>query len=141
MEHMRQVAMLALREVFRPEFINRLDEIVVYRQLEREQIRRIVDIQLGRLQSRLRRRQLSLEISDAAKDYLAHTGYDPQFGARPLKRAIQRHLEDVLARRVLQGDFPAESTIRVDYDGSELVVLVEQPAAVAPVNGQRAVEA
>src|SRR5690606_11105034 len=100
MEHMRQVAMLALREVFRPEFINRLDEIVVYRRRAQEQIRRIVDIQLGRLQARLRRRQLSLEISDAAKDYLAHIGYDPQFGARPLKRAIQRHLEDVLARRV-----------------------------------------
>ncbi len=141
MDQMRQVAMLALRDVFRPEFINRLDEIVVYRRLEQEQIRRIVDIQLTRLQGRLRRRQLSLEVSDAAKDYLAQTGYDPQFGARPLKRAIQRHLEDVLARRVLQGDFPAEATVRVDYDGSDLTLSASAPAQPQPTAERPGVEA
>jgi ATP-dependent Clp protease ATP-binding subunit ClpB len=117
---MREAAMLALREIFRPEFINRLDEIVVYRRLERDQIRKIVDIQLRRLTARLQRRDLALEVSDTAKDFLANIGYDPQFGARPLKRAIQHHLEDQLARRVLNGDFQAGTTIVVDTDGSQL---------------------
>jgi ATP-dependent Clp protease ATP-binding subunit ClpB len=119
-DQMRDVAMLALRDVFRPEFINRLDEIVVYRRLERDQIRRIVDVQLQRLAKRLARRDLSLEVSEAAKDFLANAGYDPQFGARPLKRAIQRHLEDPLARRVLGGEFVAQSEVRVGFVDGEL---------------------
>jgi ATP-dependent Clp protease ATP-binding subunit ClpB len=94
-----------------------LDEIVVYHRLERTQIRRIVDIQLARLAGRLRRRDLTLEVSDAAKEHLAELGYDPQFGARPLKRAIQRYLEDPLAQRVLGGQFLPQTTIVVDRDG------------------------
>jgi ATP-dependent Clp protease ATP-binding subunit ClpB len=84
-------------------------------------LRRIVDIQLGSLADRLRVRELGLELSDAAKDFLAEIGWDPQFGARPLKRAIQKHLEDVLARRVLAGEFVPGETITVDRQGSELV--------------------
>lgn len=118
-EQMRQVAMLALGSVFRPEFINRLDEIVVYRRLERAQLGRIVDIQLTRLTSRLARRELGLEVTPKAREQLAEIGYDPQFGARPLKRAIQRHLEDPLARRLLAGEFPQNSTIKVDHVGNE----------------------
>jgi ATP-dependent Clp protease ATP-binding subunit ClpB len=110
----RSVALEALRRVFRPEFINRLDEIVVYHRLGRDQIRRIVDIQLQRLHGRLAQRELSLAISEEAKDYLGELGWDPQFGARPLGRAIRKHLEDELAKRVLSGEFMPGDTIFVD---------------------------
>jgi ATP-dependent Clp protease ATP-binding subunit ClpB len=113
-EKMRAAAMDALRGTFRPEFLNRLDEIVVYRRLGREQIRTIVEIQLGYLSSRLARRELKLEITNTAKDYLGEVGWDPQFGARPLKRAIQKYVEDPLARSVLEGRFTAGDTIVVD---------------------------
>ncbi len=114
LEQAQNTAMAALRQHFRPEFINRLDEIVVFRRLGREQIRSIVDIQLGYLVERLAQRELSLEITDAAKDFLAEVGWDPQFGARPLKRAIQKHLEDGLARHVIAGEFTPGDTIMVD---------------------------
>jgi ATP-dependent Clp protease ATP-binding subunit ClpB len=109
-----------VRKAFRPEFLNRLDESVVFRPLERGQIRQIVDIQLDRFRDRLTRRDLKLEMSDGAKDYLAEMGWDPQYGARPLKRAIQRNLEDALAKRVLAGEFPAGTTILVDRRGGDL---------------------
>ncbi|MFO7180106.1 MAG: ATP-dependent chaperone ClpB, partial [Pseudomonadota bacterium] len=99
----RKVAMEALRRHFRPEFINRLDEIVVFGRLERDELRRIVDIQLAQLAQRLAARELGLVVTEPAKDLLAEVGWDPQFGARPLKRAIQRHLEDALARRGFGG--------------------------------------
>ncbi|HYO94339.1 MAG TPA: ATP-dependent chaperone ClpB [Polyangiaceae bacterium] len=114
----RAVAMEALKTHFRPEFINRLDEIVIYRRLGREHLRRIVDIQLSHLSERLEQRELSLELSDAVKDFLAEVGWDPQYGARPLKRAIQRHLEDKLAQRVLAGEFLPGDTILVELSGA-----------------------
>jgi ATP-dependent Clp protease ATP-binding subunit ClpB len=113
-EMTRGVALEALRRVFRPEFINRLDEIVVYHRLAREQIRRIVEIQLQRLHLKLAQRDLSLAISEEAKDYLGELGWDPQFGARPLGRAIRKHLEDELAKRVLSGELGPGDTIFVD---------------------------
>jgi ATP-dependent Clp protease ATP-binding subunit ClpB len=113
-ELVRTTAMAALRGHFRPEFINRLDEIVIYRRLGRDQIRSVVEIQLGHLISRLKHRDVQLEVTTAAKDYLAELGWDPQFGARPLKRAIQRHLEDELARRVLGGEFTPGDVITID---------------------------
>ncbi|HEX4339377.1 MAG TPA: ATP-dependent chaperone ClpB [Polyangiaceae bacterium] len=113
-EEMREVAMESLRGIFRPEFLNRLDEVVVYRRLGREQIRSIVDIQLQYLAHRLARRDLALEITDTAKDYLGEVGWDPQYGARPLKRAIQKNVEDELARRVLEGQFSPGDTVLVD---------------------------
>ena len=103
-----------LRKAFRPEFLNRLDEIVFFRRLEKEQIRRIVDIQLGLFASRIARRDLVLEVTDRAKDFLGDVGWDPQYGARPLKRAIRKHLEDALAKRVLAGEFPPGTRIAVD---------------------------
>ncbi len=102
----RTAVMDDVRRVFRPEFLNRLDEIVFFHRLEAAQIRHIVDIQLQRFAGRLARRDLFLEISDRAKDVLAKEGWDPQYGARPLKRAIQRHLEDPLARKVLARRVP-----------------------------------
>ncbi len=127
-EQSRTIAMEALKAHFRPEFINRLDEIVVYHRLGREQLRDIVDIQLGYLAKRLAQRDLSLDVNDAAKDFLAEVGWDPQFGARPLKRAIQRYMEDALARRVLAGEFLPGDTIAVDR-GADGLTFTRQPAA------------
>jgi len=118
---MRAAAMTALRAQFRPEFINRLDEIVVFRRLGRDEIRGIVDIQLQDLGRRLARRELALEVSDAAKGLLGELGWDPQFGARPLKRAIQKHVEDVLARKVLAGEYLPGDIVEIDRVGAELV--------------------
>ncbi len=103
-----------LRKTFRPEFLNRLDETVFFRRLEKEQIRSIVDIQLARFAERLARRDLGVEVTDRAKDLLAEVGWDPQFGARPLRRAIQRYVEDPLAKRVIAGEFPPGTRIDID---------------------------
>ncbi|NII09957.1 ATP-dependent chaperone ClpB [Oleiagrimonas sp. C23AA] len=105
---------------FRPEFINRLDELVVFRPLQKAQIRAIARIQLAYLDKRLAERQLKLEVSDAALDMLASVGFDPVYGARPLKRAIQQQLENPLAQRILAGTFSAGETIEVDAHGSQL---------------------
>jgi ATP-dependent Clp protease ATP-binding subunit ClpB len=110
----RVAAMDEIRRTFRPEFLNRLDETVIFNRLDRTQIRHIVDIQLQRFGARLERRNLVLEVSERAKDFLAEAGWDPQYGARPLKRAIQRNLEDALARKVLAGEFPIGTTVVVD---------------------------
>ena len=109
-----RAVMEEVRNLFRPEFLNRLDEIVVFNRLDQSQIRRIVQIQLERFGARLGRRDLSLEVTDRAKDFLAEAGWDPQYGARPLKRAIQKNLEDALARRVLGGEFPPGTRVVVD---------------------------
>jgi ATP-dependent Clp protease ATP-binding subunit ClpB len=120
----RRVATEELRKIFRPEFLNRLDETIVFHRLEKSQIRSIVDIQLARFAKRLARRELTIDVTDAAKDYLAEIGFDPQFGARPLKRAIQHTLEDPLAKRVLAGELPAGSRIVVDRSaGGELTIV------------------
>jgi ATP-dependent Clp protease ATP-binding subunit ClpB len=101
----------ALRAHFKPEFLNRVDETIIFHQLGRDQIRRIVDIQLERVQKLLEERRLRLEVSDDAKQLLAEKGYDPHYGARPLKRVIQRMLQDPLAMKVLAGEFPEGSKI------------------------------
>jgi ATP-dependent Clp protease ATP-binding subunit ClpB len=106
-----------VRKAFRPEFVNRLDEIVVFQRLTRDDIRKIVDIQMTQFARRLARRDLSIDLTDRAKDVLGDLGFDPQYGARPLKRAIQKNVEDPLAKRVLGGDFPPGTTIRVDAGG------------------------
>jgi ATP-dependent Clp protease ATP-binding subunit ClpB len=117
----RRAVLDEIRQVFRPEFINRLDEMVVFNRLDQAQIRHIVDIQLRGFAQRLERRDLTLEMSDRAKDYLAEAGWDAQYGARPLKRAIQKNLEDPLARKVLGGEFPPGTTVVVDRGpGGEL---------------------
>ncbi len=103
-----------LRAAFRPEFLNRIDETIMFDRLGKAQIRRIVDIQLARLVKRLGERKLALEVTDGAKDWLATVGYDPQFGARPLKRAVQSEVENPLAKRLLAGEFREGDTIAVD---------------------------
>jgi ATP-dependent Clp protease ATP-binding subunit ClpB len=106
---------------FRPEFINRIDETIVFHPLDRANIRHIVDIQLQRLRERLSARDLSLVVSDAAMDLLGDIGFDPVYGARPLKRAIAQHLENALATRILQGSYLPGATIQVDVQGEELL--------------------
>jgi ATP-dependent Clp protease ATP-binding subunit ClpB len=118
----------ALRETFRPEFLNRIDEIVEFEPLTREQIGEIVELQLARLRARLAERGLSLELTDAAKEHLAEAGWDPTYGARPLKRAIQRLVENPLALRLLEGDFEEGDTVRVDVEDGELT-FEKAPAA------------
>jgi ATP-dependent Clp protease ATP-binding subunit ClpB len=110
----RAAVMEEVQRSFRPEFINRLDEIVVFRRLQREELSKIVEIQLGSLSQRLARRELAIEVTQTAKEQLGELGWDPQYGARPLKRAIQRYVEDPLARRVLAGEFAPADVIVVD---------------------------
>jgi ATP-dependent Clp protease ATP-binding subunit ClpB len=110
----------ALRGHFKPEFLNRVDEIIVFHQLGREQIDHIVEIQLARVRALLEDRRIELEVSEAAKQVLADRGYDPHYGARPLKRVIQRMVQDPLAIRILEGEFPEGSKVRVDAQDGEL---------------------
>jgi len=117
---MRRRVQEALRRELRPELLNRIDETVIFRSLGRPELARIVDIQMGRLSKLLADKGLTLELTAAARDLLGETGWDPQFGARPLKRAIQRELLDPLALRVLQGDFKPGDRIHVDADGGRL---------------------
>jgi ATP-dependent Clp protease ATP-binding subunit ClpB len=124
----------AVREVlkghFRPEFLNRIDDTIVFSPLGREQIGRIVDLQLARLKTRLADRGLSLELTDAALKQIGDEGYDPLFGARPLKRVIQQRIENPLATKLLAGEFPAGSSIRVDADeASGSLTFATAPAA------------
>jgi ATP-dependent Clp protease ATP-binding subunit ClpB len=111
----------ALREHFRPEFLNRVDEVIVFHSLTRADIRRIVDIQVASLGKLLAERELDLALSDAARDALAEEGYDPHFGARPLKRTIQRRLQNPLAMKLLAGEFKPGETIEVDAKRGEFV--------------------
>jgi ATP-dependent Clp protease ATP-binding subunit ClpB len=110
----------ALRDVFRPEFLNRIDEVIEFQPLSREQIAEIVELQLGRLRERLTERRIELDLTDGAKEALAEAGWDPAYGARPLKRAIQRLVENPLALRLLEGDFADGDTIRVDAEDGDL---------------------
>ncbi len=117
---LRDAALEHLRAEFRPEFLNRVDEIVVFKPLGREEVGKIVGIQLGRLQRLLAERQIAIELTEVARDAVADAGYDPAFGARPLKRALQRMIQDPLATKLLQGEFRAGDRVVVDEgpDGS-----------------------
>jgi len=119
-----------LRDRFRPEFLNRVDEIVSFEALTREQLGEIVELQLARLRARLVERRIDLEVTDAAKELLAEEGWDPAYGARPLKRAIQRLVENPLALELLEGRFAEGDTIRADAGDGELVF--ERVGAASP---------
>jgi ATP-dependent Clp protease ATP-binding subunit ClpB len=127
---MKAEVMNTVGDYFRPEFINRLDEVVVFHPLGREQIRAITDIQIAYLHKRLADRDLALDVSQAALDRLGEAGFDPVYGARPLKRAIQQQLENPLAKRILAGDFMPGDTIRADVAETGLT-FERVPAAIA----------
>jgi ATP-dependent Clp protease ATP-binding subunit ClpB len=109
--------MEGVQATFKPEFINRLDEIVIFHRLGRDELSHIVEIQLESLTRRLARREIQLELTPAARELLGELGWDPQYGARPLKRAIQRYVEDPLAQRLLTGQFSAGDIVAVDKGG------------------------
>jgi ATP-dependent Clp protease ATP-binding subunit ClpB len=117
---MKSAVMEIVSTHFRPEFINRVDDVVVFHPLSREHIRSIVDIQLAYLQARLADREMQIHLSDAAKDRLAEAGFDPVYGARPLKRAIQQQVENPLAQEILQGKFKPGDVIEVGVKGQQL---------------------
>jgi len=121
-EDIKTAVMNELRNTFRPELLNRLDEIVVFHRLGQTELRRVVDLQLVRFAERLRARDLELSVSDAAKDWLGEIGFDPTYGARPMKRAIQRYLENPLAEALLAGRYVAGDTIAVNLVGGELQI-------------------
>ena len=120
-EAQRAAVMDAVSSHFRPEFVNRIDEVVVFEPLGREQIAGIANIQLARLRQRLAERELNLELTDEALDKLVAVGFDPVYGARPLKRAIQRWIENPLAQQILAGKFVPGTVIKAKVDGEEIV--------------------
>jgi ATP-dependent Clp protease ATP-binding subunit ClpB len=121
-EKVRPLIMAELRQTLRPEFLNRIDEVVIFRPLGREELSRIVDIQLGHLRRRLGDKRIELEVTEAAKALLAREGYDPTFGARPLKRTVQRLIQDPLALKLLEREFAEDDTVAVDAEGNQIVL-------------------
>ena len=113
---MKQAVMEELQRQFRPEFLNRVDETIVFHSLTTDQLKAIVEIQLGRLRERLQDRQLNLDLTDAARGHIVAVGYNPNYGARSLKRAIQKEIENHLGRRILSGEICDGQSILVDYD-------------------------
>ena len=130
MEHRVTVA---LREAFKPEFLNRIDETVIFNSLGRTQIKEIVEIQLNRLTKLLADKKIGLDLTDKAKEFLVEKGYDPVYGARPLKRTIQRLIQDPLALKLLEGEFHEGERVKIDVDGDALIF-----THVAPNNGEEA---
>ena len=119
-DEMRSRVMEAMRNSFRPEFLNRIDEIIIFHSLQKEQLREIVKLQVQLLRSRLEDQKMSLKLADIALDFVADIGYDPVYGARPLKRAVQRYLETPIAKSILRGEFKAGDTIFVDVEDERL---------------------
>jgi ATP-dependent Clp protease ATP-binding subunit ClpB len=129
-EHMKTEVLEALHQHFRPEFLNRVDEVVVFHSLTREQLKQIIGIQLQRLRARLADRKIELELTEGALEHFAQTGYDPVYGARPLKRLLQKELETDLSRKIIAGEVRDSSRVLVDYRGNALV-FTSQPLAEA----------
>jgi len=131
-EDARDRVMAELRAGFRPEFLNRVDEIVLFKPLTLQEIERIVDLQFAGIRSRLADRRLTLEVTEAARALIAREGYDPVYGARPLRRFIQREVETRIARALIGGDIRDGATVTVDAEDDELVVAWRNPEAEAP---------
>jgi len=117
-EVMKAAVLEELRRAFRPEFLNRIDEIIVFHSLSDEHLKQIVEIQLRGLRGRLADRHIEIELTEAAKEHLVRVGYDPTYGARPLKRAIQREIETPLARQLLEGKVRDRQKVVIDYDAA-----------------------
>ena len=117
--------MEVVRAHFRPEFLNRLDEIILFHRLGQEHMAPIVDLQVARVQSLLKDRKIVLDLTDAARRWLGRVGYDPVYGARPLKRAVQRYLQDPLAEKLLGGSIPDGAAVRIDEGDGALTIVVE----------------
>ena len=142
-ERMKEKVMAEVRKTFRPEFINRIDDIIVFHELNEEQLAKVVDLLIKDLQKRLEDRKLTVKISDAARSWIVKAGYDPAFGARPMRRAIEQYVESPLANLLLKGEFKEGDTILVDSGIEGLIfgtperVAVKKPRrmAAAKVSG------
>jgi len=130
-EAMKEKVMAEVKKTFRPEFLNRLDEIIVFHELSEEQLRSIVDLMVKDLQKRLAERKLDIELTKKAKSWLAKEGYDPVFGARPLRRAIERYVENPLSTKLLRGEFKEGDTVKVDLGDDGLTFVAKAPAKAA----------
>lgn len=135
---MREVVMQAMKTQFRPEFLNRVDEYVIFKSLRKDQMKSVVQLELKRMENRLSDRNIRVDISDAAMEWIAEVGYDPQFGARPLKRAIQKEVENVIAKGILRGDFVPNSVIAIDANPIEGLKIV--PRDLTPAEEEAASE-
>jgi ATP-dependent Clp protease ATP-binding subunit ClpB len=127
----RDLVMGEVRAKFRPEFLNRLDDIILFHRLQRAEMGKIVDIQIARLQKLLAERKITIDLDDKARTWLANRGYDPAYGARPLKRVIQRHVQDPLAEQILAGRVKDGDTVRLSVRDGELVLNGEPVKAAA----------
>jgi ATP-dependent Clp protease ATP-binding subunit ClpB len=130
-KEVRVAVMYELREHFKPEFLNRVDDIVIFHQLSREQIGQIIDVQLERLRKTLAERSIQLVLDDSARQLLAREGYDPNYGARPLKRAIQTLIQNPLAIKLLAGEVLPGNTVKASANGDQMELKIEAAAAAA----------
>src|SRR5581483_7601833 len=130
---MRDAVLAEVRKHFRPEFLNRIDEIIVFHALTEPQLKRIVEIQLNRLRERLAERKITLELTDAARTHLVRAGYDPAYGARPLKRVIQKEVETELAKQLLAGKIKDGQTVVVDYNRDDEKLTFTPKALAEPI--------
>jgi ATP-dependent Clp protease ATP-binding subunit ClpC len=137
-ENMKSTIQTALKRAFSPEFLNRIDDVIVFNSLQREHLHKIIDITLGKVFSRINALGYNVELSDKAKDFLSDKGYDQQFGARPLNRAIQKYLEDPVAEEILKGDVEEGGTIIADHDGKAdtLTIKIKKPKASKEKKGE-----
>jgi len=123
----------ALKETFRPEFLNRIDEVIIFQRLSKDDMKRIVDLQVSEIRQRMLEQRVDFELSEAARDWLAEEGYDPSFGARPLRRTLQRLIESPLSKKLIRAELKPGDRLEIDVDEDELVFRQdsEKPAPVA----------
>jgi len=129
MQRIRSAVERALRQTFRPEFLNRIDEVIIFHPLTQEHLKKIVDLMVSQVQQKLEERRIKIQLTEAAKEWLAREGYEPAFGARPLRRTIQREVENPLASKILAGEFKEGDTVLVDVEADRLVFLKAPVAA------------
>jgi ATP-dependent Clp protease ATP-binding subunit ClpC len=142
-EEMKKELLEEVEKNFRPEFLNRLDEIIVFQSLAREDLREIIDIEMAHVSERLKSQGIEVELTNSAKDFLIETGYNPEYGARPLRRAIEQHLEDPLAEELLRGGLNDKTMMRIEAGEGRLifkaqeVVTDEAEEAATPVETEK----
>ncbi len=139
-EKMQKQVLQSLRKHFRPEFLNRIDDLIIFHTLKRDELRNIVSLQIKRIEKLLEEQKITLSLSDAALDHIVNSGYDPVYGARPLKRAIQRELENPIATKILENTFIPEDTIHIDCVNNQLIFRKPEDVAVPEVNEDIAIE-
>jgi ATP-dependent Clp protease ATP-binding subunit ClpC len=130
-ERQRDAVMEALKKSFRPEFLNRVDDFIIFHQLSPEELGQIIELMVDKVRERLSDREIGIELSEAAKNWLVDEGFDPAYGARPLRRAVERYIENEIAKRVLSGEFTDGVTVEVGAEGGKLTFAKKEPARQA----------